>query len=260
AAAVVVVLLLGLRWRRIGYLMLATAVAGIAAGGLVGREAVYRWIVQADYVGDATAKLANRQEIWGRALYMIQDYPFTGVGLNSFAKVLDGLYPSPFIGSVADIPHAHNIYLQTAVDLGLAGLMALLGICLTTLWIGYTAYRRTEGATRGAIAGLGAGLLAYMLFGMTDAIALGAKPLPMLWGIIGLIAAADRLNACGKPATGEHGVRTMGGAAVPTPGGRSRFVAAGAARIGLAIYWATAILFAVLAYLVVAMSIVGVVA
>ncbi|HEX2989002.1 MAG TPA: O-antigen ligase family protein [Chloroflexota bacterium] len=245
AAAVVVVLLLGLRWWRIGYLMLATAVAGIAAGGLVGREVLYRWIIQADYVGDATTKLANRQEIWGRTLYMIQDFPFTGVGLNSFAKVLDGLYPSAFIGSVAEIPHAHNIYLQTAVDLGLAGLMALLGVCLTTLWIAFRVYRRTDGPTRGAIAGLGAGLLAYMLFGMTDAITLGAKPLPLLWGIIGLIVAADRLNACGESETGEQGVRTMDGAA---------------ARTAVALYWAIAVLFALMAYLVVAMAIVGVVA
>ena len=32
-------------------------------------------------------------EIWSRALYALQDFPFTGVGLGAFRRVVNVLYP-----------------------------------------------------------------------------------------------------------------------------------------------------------------------
>ncbi len=91
----------------------------------------------------------------------------------------------------AGIPHAHNVYLQTAVDLGIAGLMAFVGLWLIVGWQAAQAYRRApNGSARGAIAGLGAGRAAYLIYGLTDAITLGAKPLVLLWVTVGLIVAA----------------------------------------------------------------------
>ncbi len=272
---VAVALLVGLRWRRLGFMILAVVAAGGVAGSFAGREVVSRWLLQLDYVGDVSSKLANRQEIWGRALYMIQDFPFTGIGLNSFGKVLFSLYPSASIGSIADVPHAHNIYLQTAVDLGLAGLMALAGICLATLWLAIQGYRRAEGATKGAIAGLGAGLLAYMVYGMTDAITLGAKPLPLLWAIVGLIVVSYRLAGDGE--TGKHGERGRGDTETrgrgdseprtqnPEPISTQRSALSTQLRMVIVeigktlwtLYWTVTVLFAAIAYLVVGMAITG---
>jgi len=48
-------------------------------------------------VGDATVApgtldFAGRREVWSRALYMLQDFPFTGIGLNTFPFVANTLY------------------------------------------------------------------------------------------------------------------------------------------------------------------------
>ena len=278
--AVAVALLVGLRWRRLGFMILAAVAVGGAVGAVAGREVITRWVLQIDYVGDVSSKFAGREEIWSRAIYMIQDFPFTGVGLNTFPKVLMSLYPSASIGSAADVPHAHNIYLQAAVDLGLAGLMAFVGICLMTLWLAVRTYRRADGPARGAIAGLGAGFLAYMVYGLTDAITLGAKPLVLLWVMVGLIVAGNRLLNDGETgrtqnlqpsprpspkgrgstqhaalSTQHSEPRTQNGR--PAPGTRLRFVVVEAGKTLWVLYWTVTVLFAVMAYAVVGMAITG---
>jgi len=234
-----VLMLAALRWRRIGYGMVAAIPAVLAIGALVGGDGLLRWAFQLDFAGDVSEKVVGRQEIWNRALYMIQDFPFTGIGLNTFPRVLDALYPSFLSGPDARIPHAHNIYLQTAVDLGLAGLMTFVGICVTVGWQAMQSYRRAEGLTKGAIAGLGTGCLAYLVYGLTDAITLGAKPLFLLWMMVGLIVVANP--------------RLATTISEPRP-------IAVAREVGLtlwSLYWVVAVLFAAMAYLVVALAATG---
>jgi putative inorganic carbon (HCO3(-)) transporter len=81
--------------------------------------------------------LEDRVEIWSRALYAIQDFPFTGCGLGAFRRVVPILYPFFTVPPDTDIAHAHNIFLQTALDLGIPGLvayLALLGSALVVCW------------------------------------------------------------------------------------------------------------------------------
>ncbi len=287
--AVAVALLLGLRWRRVGYLLAVATLVGVVALAVIGPQLVYEWAVQLDQANrTGGSTLVGREEVWNRALYMIQDFPFTGIGLNTFPKVLDALYPSFLAGPDARIPHAHDIYLQTAVDLGLAGLMAFVGIWMIVGWQAVLAYRRSEGLMRGAIAGLGAGCAAYLIYGLTDAITLGAKPLPLLWMMVGLIVVANRIVGAerrGDAETrrrrdlqpnplplGEGQNRALGTqhSALSTPGQaggtsalpaalstRARWVALEAGRMVWMLYWAVAILFAGMAYLVVGISISG---
>lgn len=262
--AVAVAVLLALRWRRVGYLLAAVALVGTIALAVIGPQRVYDWAVQLDQASrTGGSTLASREEVWNRALYMIQDFPFTGIGLNTFPKVLDTLYPSFLAGPDANIPHAHDIYLQTAVDLGLAGLMAFLGIWMIVGWQAVQAYRRAEGLMRGAVAGLGAGCLAYLVYGITDAITLGAKPLPLLWAMVGLIVVANRL----LPTTKESNNESIGDTPNPAQAATLRSLASRAldplsvlrevGRTLWMLYWTVALFFAGMAYLVVAISISG---
>ena len=54
--------------------------------------------------------LDSRVEIWSRALYALQDFPFTGVGLGTFRRVVNLLYPLFLVPPDVDIAHAHNIF------------------------------------------------------------------------------------------------------------------------------------------------------
>lgn len=132
--------------------------------------------------------LEGRLEIWSRALYGITDFPFTGMSMNGFRRVVHILYPLFLIPPDTDIGHAHNHLLQAALDLGLPGLIAYLAIwllCATLLW---QSWRTAEDAmTRFTALGLMGSLTAGWFFGILDAIALGARPGFIWWLLLALV-------------------------------------------------------------------------
>lgn len=146
--------------------------------------------------------LEGRVEIWSRAIYGIQDFPFTGMGMNTFRRVVRVLYPLFLIGPDSDIGHAHNEFLQAALDLGLPGLIAFIAINLSSFWMIIDLWQnrdRFKGKidsrlTNGIILGCGASLGAHFIYGITDAVALGAKPGFIFWLLIGLITSLNLLS------------------------------------------------------------------
>jgi putative inorganic carbon (HCO3(-)) transporter len=139
--------------------------------------------------------LVDRTEIWSRAIYGLQDFPFTGMGLGTFRYVMPALYPLFSVSPDVDLGHAHNEWLQTGVDVGLAGLVAFLALQGLSLVLAYRAFRMDWPVTvRWLMAGVLAGLVAHGVYGLTDAVALGAKPGVFLWVLLGLSAAVWRLG------------------------------------------------------------------
>ncbi len=143
--------------------------------------------------------LEGRIEVWSRAIYGIQDFPFTGMGMNTFRTVVNVLYPLFLVSPEVDIGHAHNEFLQVALDLGIPGLIAFIALYLGAFWMLFQTWRHARyrlldyevwGSNLPIVAlvlGLGGGLLAHMLYGLTDAVALGAKPGVLFWMLLGLI-------------------------------------------------------------------------
>ncbi len=143
-----------------------------------------------EVLGEIT--IAGRVEIWSRALYAIQDFAFTGCGLGGFREIAWVLYPLFSIPPGTDFAHAHNIFLQTALDLGIPGLMAYLALLMVAGAICWQVARKNEPFVRPLAIGLIAGLLALHAYGMTDALALGSKPGIVFWFALGLLAALER--------------------------------------------------------------------
>ena len=82
---------------------------------------------------DGGINVAIRFEVWEQAFYGIQDFPFTGMGLGTFRQIVTMLYPMFLVPPTYDIAHAHNFFLQTALDFGLPGLVAMLAIYMVAL-------------------------------------------------------------------------------------------------------------------------------
>jgi putative inorganic carbon (HCO3(-)) transporter len=132
--------------------------------------------------------IAGRIELWSRAIYGIQDFAITGMGMNTFRRVMPVLYPTFLTSPDVDVAHAHNNLLQAALDLGIPGLVAYLAIWLGSARLLIGAYRWSdERGTRRYAAALAAGLVAYFVFGLGDAIALGAKVGIFFWVDLALI-------------------------------------------------------------------------
>jgi len=135
---------------------------------------------------------ALRQDIWLRANMVIQDFPFTGIGMGTFGAVVDVFYP--LAAQPVNIPHAHNLFLQIAVDLGLPGLLAWLGCWGTVLLSAWRLYRSKlpewrmlGGAALCCQAVLGLG-------GLLDCTVWDNRPAVIIWGLWGLILAADQIR------------------------------------------------------------------
>ncbi len=150
--------------------------------------------------------LSGRVEIWSRAIYAIQDFAFTGMGMNTFRHIVNVLYPLQTITAdvpVKDIGHAHNLFLQTALDLGIPGLIGFIAMYITSFWMIFVSLRRLKRSINGntktnvltkemfyvILVGLLGGQIAHLGFSMTDAIAFGAKPGILFWVMQAIICA-----------------------------------------------------------------------
>ncbi len=187
------------RWMRalgVTLPLLALAIglgAFLCAGPERASEALYGIAQEGVETAVGSVTIQGRLEIWSRALYAIQDFPFTGCGLGTFRQVVPILYPLFLTAPDQDIAHAHNIFLQTALDLGLPGLvayLALLGVAGATC---YRCARRGSPLLRTVALGLVAGLVGLHVYGLADALVLGSKPGVAFWFALGLIAALPRV-------------------------------------------------------------------
>jgi len=118
----------------------------------------------------------GRLAMYRSALPLVADYPFVGGGLNGFAM----LYSTyAFLIHVGFIPHAHNIYLNVAVEQGLPALFAL-----GWMW-GLAAAAGWRDAADGRVRPLlGAGLLSLMtiaVHGLVDDAFYGSRALLLLF-------------------------------------------------------------------------------
>ena len=173
------------RWLRLGLPVL------ILTGGLLfytkGVESLFDPVAGSGLENN----LENRRELWQRAVYITQDFPFTGIGIHSFPVVVDLLYPLFLSGADAGVPHAHNLYLEIVVSIGFPGFVAFW--TLLGAWGGTV--RETLVRSRGSQkkeyceilgVGLAGGMIAHLLYSITDAIALGEKGGVVFWAVLGL--------------------------------------------------------------------------
>ena len=91
--------------------------------------------------------------------------------------------------------HAHNLFLQVAVDLGIPGLIVWLAILLGAIYSAWQAQREAARSKLGWMRGFAVGLLAcqaaLVVHGMVDAVTWGmVRPAPLVWLVWGACVAA----------------------------------------------------------------------
>jgi O-antigen ligase len=119
------------------------------------------------------------------ALATVRDMPYTGIGLNTF-PVVNQLYSA----GRDQVPHAHNTLLQTAVDLGVPGLLVLLALLGAFAYTLADTYRAVQSRNqRALLIGIGGAALAWLAYGVLDSITLGHKPAMAIWVMLGVTAA-----------------------------------------------------------------------
>ncbi|MBI3914799.1 MAG: O-antigen ligase family protein [Chloroflexi bacterium] len=161
-------------------------------------------VVDLLFSSDAVSGLAGREEVWSRAIYALQDVPFTGIGLGIFPQALQVLYPLFLVGPDASVPHAHNLFLQVGVDLGIPGLIAYLAMLILAWLISFTSFRcarQAEDLDLAAVSlGLALALVSVALHGLVDAVVWDAKPSILVWMLFAVSVVVRRVESAGLPA------------------------------------------------------------
>lgn len=153
-----------------------------------------------------TNSLSGRPIIWQRALNGLADQPLTGMGLAAFDRIAHEPYPLP--GYVpGDIHHAHNLFLQTALDFGVPGLLVFGAIVVLMAAGLLKLYRAVPPGGQLSVwtVGMIGCFVAFLLYNNLDAVTLGARPAVVLWFLLGLALSAWHLPARAGTRRPQHG-------------------------------------------------------
>ena len=179
--AVALLLLVQLRWRKRGLLAILASGAILTCFLLLSQSPAVKVFTSQEIL----EPLRLRYELWLRAFFLIRDSPITGIGMGTYRETVDSLYPL-IVYPYGDIPHphAHNVYLQLGVDLGLPGLFAWLSLLTTAFIAAWQIFRIGRDRSDPWLMGFGAGLLCsqmgLMVHGLVDNVALIFWP---VWGL-----------------------------------------------------------------------------
>lgn len=117
-------------------------------------------------IGASHESVWSRLALWRDTILLIQDYYFVGSGLASTAMIYSTY---SFLLHVPTLHHAHNLYLQIALEQGVPGLLAFLGIIGTSILYAVAAWKQAEWCGRVVLAAAVAAVTALLVHGMFDA-------------------------------------------------------------------------------------------
>ncbi len=134
--------------------------------------------------------LQTRLDYWQRTVFLIQDFPITGVGLGTYGKVFDEIYKFTAF-SHEDQPafYAHNMYLAVAASMGLPALILFFALFSGIATMVITTYKKVRSVAKVLLMGLSCGIIANLIYGIWDNYLLGEKLAIVLWIYLGIITA-----------------------------------------------------------------------
>ncbi len=160
----------------------------LAFAAVKGQELLQTFL-NSDVNSSSVHSLLQREELWSRALDAGSDFAFTGIGLGSFPDVMPRLYPVFSVTITADVPHAHNLYLQTLVEMGFPGLILYLAFYMVLAFVLIRRIRMQPKANRVMAVGLLGTLAAFLVHGLFDVPSYSPLSAIVIWGMFGLMMA-----------------------------------------------------------------------
>jgi glycosyltransferase involved in cell wall biosynthesis/O-antigen ligase len=152
-------------------------VAAVALGTSISAARPIDLLTQRLEAVHSSAVADPRVTVWHEALAQFADHPVFGVGGNNFqSQVLGTESPDPEFRARSATgveysrftPHAHNIVLNFAAELGLVGLAALAWVAATLVRVLVRAYRHARERDRGLVIAVAAALTAVGFEGFFD--------------------------------------------------------------------------------------------
>jgi tetratricopeptide (TPR) repeat protein len=167
---------------KLGALVAISAVTGVVV--IVGGGALLamRWESRPEWLFRESA--SPRRELVETGLEVYGDYPLLGTGPDVFGL----LYPEYSGENPRYHYHVHNGFLQTAIDTGVPGVVAMVALGGTFFWMTLGRLRRASTQTQLSLIAVSGGLIAFGVHSMVDAPNEAKTALATL-GALGAVAA-----------------------------------------------------------------------
>lgn len=173
------------------YLWLPAAAGSFFALQHFGSAITLRLSSAFSFAGDSS--ISYRLSTWRGALGMIGDHWLSGIGVGEAA--FHACYPYYALSGIESAPHAHNLLLQYWCEFGIAGPLLLL-LFILTFFQCVISHRHTEPNPTLRLDSLAAagGVLAVLVFGLTDHVFYNARIFFLFFAVAGMAAAISRVG------------------------------------------------------------------
>ena len=139
----------------------------------------------------ADTSTAYRVSIWTASVRLLKDVFGSGIGTGSTA--FSAVYPAYALGGAAFALHAHNLYLQLFVELGVVGIVTFFVMLFLFFRSVFSSYRTlTDRVQATTILAMGLGVLALLVQGLTDNVWYNYRIVLLFWLLMGLVVGMGR--------------------------------------------------------------------
>ena len=133
--------------------------------------------------GDSST--SYRLGIWKGVLHMLQDVGLFGIGIGE--EAFKTIYPMYALTGIEEAPHAHNLYLQIAVEMGVFALIAFMIFIFLFAQFSFSFCKSAMNRSNKLLSlGMFSGVLALLIQGMTDYVWYNYRVFLLFWMIVGL--------------------------------------------------------------------------
>ncbi len=172
-----------LRWPSLAYIIPFVLLAVIISARFIALSTLMEEFSSDGSLGGWDVRL----DIWVNSLQALSDFVYSGIGIGTFTIVMPLLYPLRY--PIEGYPHAHNLFLQIGVDLGLPGLIIYLALLINLFVMIFLVFRSTYTLPLHRTLAIGAtgSLVGMLIHGLLDAVTWGTKLAFVPWILFALI-------------------------------------------------------------------------
>ena len=155
---------------------------------------VNRRVLSDDY--DAAYSRIPQMQV---ASNIIRANPVLGIGINNYTEVMDQ-YDTTDVKLTSITRHqVHNIFLQVAAEMGVAGLAIFIWLIFVVYKEGLSYIRSSEDPMSNVVVGIIGGITAFLIHGLVDAASLGNHLFLIFWFFTGMVIAVKKITSQAKP-------------------------------------------------------------
>ncbi len=155
---------------------------------------VNRRVVSDDY--DAAYSRIPQMQV---ASNIIRANPLLGIGINNYTEVMDQYDTTDVKLTSITRQQVHNIFLQVAAEMGVAGLAIFIWLIFMVYKEGLSYIRFSEDSMSNVVVGLIGGITAFLIHGLVDAASLGNHLFLIFWFFTGMVIVIKKITLQAKP-------------------------------------------------------------